>query len=329
MSSHIESEGGMEDLVRLSREFGSNPEFVLAGGGNTSWKQGDLLYVKASGTSLADITPAGFVPMDLGQLNAIWDTSYPYDPAERESAVLHDMMAARVPKASSLRPSVETLLHALFPYRWVVHTHPALVNGVTCAVKGREFVAADSIEEIMDLYTGIFTEIRGNVRRFPVSTALHVELTARDRVKEALVTFLKEPVVLEFNNSEIETYARSEEHFLPLSLGFTPDHIVYCGYRPLYVPSMEELNFRLESFVQKESFVPRIIVVRGTGAFAAGSSLKSAETARGVFLDGVNIAVYTESFGGYSFMPEDNLEFIRTWEMEKFRASVHEDGDRE
>ena len=61
----------MEKLVALSRFYGSDPSFAIAGGGNTSVKDGNRLHVKGSGTSLAEITPAGFVEMDREALDAL------------------------------------------------------------------------------------------------------------------------------------------------------------------------------------------------------------------------------------------------------------------
>ena len=42
-------------LVKMSNTYGSNPAYVLAGGGNTSVKDDTTLYVKGSGTQLATI----------------------------------------------------------------------------------------------------------------------------------------------------------------------------------------------------------------------------------------------------------------------------------
>ena len=123
------------DLVHLSRRYGSDPEWVLAGGGNTSYKDDALLYIKASGFPLATITEAGFARMDRGALQRIWAASYPNETQAREAAALADLMAARV-AGEDKRPSVETLMHELFPYALVVHTHPALVNGLTCSLDG-------------------------------------------------------------------------------------------------------------------------------------------------------------------------------------------------
>jgi rhamnose utilization protein RhaD (predicted bifunctional aldolase and dehydrogenase) len=131
----------LDEIIDLSRYYGSNPDYVLAGGGNTSVKDETTLAVKGSGVSLAEIGPGGFVLMDRRRLGEIWEKTYPADPEEREKAALADLMAARRPGEEQKRPSVETLLHDLLPFRLVVHTHPALVNGLTCAKEGEKWAA--------------------------------------------------------------------------------------------------------------------------------------------------------------------------------------------
>jgi rhamnose utilization protein RhaD (predicted bifunctional aldolase and dehydrogenase) len=126
----------IETLVEISRFYGKNPDYVLAGGGNTSWKDSDTLYVKGSGMALAGAVPDSFVKMDRKALARIWEKKYPEASAERESAVLADMMAARKAGEEQKRPSVEALLHDILPFAFVVHLHPALVNGLTCSRQG-------------------------------------------------------------------------------------------------------------------------------------------------------------------------------------------------
>jgi rhamnose utilization protein RhaD (predicted bifunctional aldolase and dehydrogenase) len=128
----------IHELVSLSRRYGADRDFVVAGGGNTSWKTADHLFIKGSGTSLESIEAEGFVRMERAALSAIWTKAYPAESAARESAVLVDLMAARVVGEEKKRPSVETLLHDILPGAFVVHTHPALVNGVTCSARGEE-----------------------------------------------------------------------------------------------------------------------------------------------------------------------------------------------
>ncbi len=130
----------LEDLVEISHFYGSNPDFLLAGGGNTSAKTNENLYVKASGNKLSTITEQGFAKLNLKSLLNLYSINYPKDPKKRESMVLSNLLLAREPGEESKRPSVETLLHALLPKRFVVHTHPAIVNGLACSKNGESIV---------------------------------------------------------------------------------------------------------------------------------------------------------------------------------------------
>ena len=125
----------MNQLIAMSRKYGSDSRYVLAGGGNTSVKTEGVLYVKASGTRLSNIEESGFVKMSMGKISAMFQKSYPEEDKQRESEALQDMMDARLARETA-RPSVECMLHGLFPQTFVLHLHPALVNGLTCAVDG-------------------------------------------------------------------------------------------------------------------------------------------------------------------------------------------------
>ena len=127
-------------LIEMSNRYGANDDYVLAGGGNTSYKENGIMYVKGSGTSLADITAEQFVAMDVAKLLDIVKKEYASNISddEREIHALNNMMAAKLPGEDTKRPSVESILHAMFPYNFVLHVHPALVNGLTCSKDGKE-----------------------------------------------------------------------------------------------------------------------------------------------------------------------------------------------
>ncbi|MDR1894138.1 MAG: class II aldolase/adducin family protein [Spirochaetales bacterium] len=131
-------------LIELSRSFGADPNFTLLGGGNTSYKEGPRLYVKASGVYLKDLDESQVVVMDQDKLKSIWSRSYPAETAPREAEVLKDILSARLP-GQTIRPSVEALFHSFIKGAYVIHTHPALINGFTC---GREGEAA--LEELFE-----------------------------------------------------------------------------------------------------------------------------------------------------------------------------------
>lgn len=118
-----------EDLalrVYTSRLLGADPALVLHGGGNTSVKSrraeltgemADVLFVKGSGWDLASIEPAGFPACRLDALSRL--AALPALSDEQMVAGLRGQML----DPSSPTPSVEALLHALLPAKFVDHTH--------------------------------------------------------------------------------------------------------------------------------------------------------------------------------------------------------------
>lgn len=125
----------IEDLIAISRKFGQDSRFVIAGGGNTSYKDENRLWVKASGHALATITEDGFAVLDRTLLNEMGEKAYNEDTAIREEQVKNDLAVACVTK--DRRPSVETSLHNCMGFAFVVHLHPTLVNGLMCSVNAK------------------------------------------------------------------------------------------------------------------------------------------------------------------------------------------------
>lgn len=121
----------IQQLIEISQFYGRDSRFVIAGGGNTSYKNAEKLWVKASGSSLATITEDGFAVLDRDKLNLMSDKVYSANAAEREEQVKNDLADATITKGK--RPSVETSMHNVIDFAFVVHMHPTLVNGLMCA----------------------------------------------------------------------------------------------------------------------------------------------------------------------------------------------------
>lgn len=142
-----DSSGAARDLafrVYTSRLLGQNDDLVLHGGGNTSVKSSmtnifgeseEIQFVKGSGWDLRTIEPAGFSPARLdvlkrlGRLESMTDT----DMARELKASMLD------PGAPS--PSVEAILHALIPFKYVDHTHADAVVAISNTDDGEKRLA--------------------------------------------------------------------------------------------------------------------------------------------------------------------------------------------
>ncbi len=127
----------LEQLAALSRKYGADPDYVFLGGGNTSFKTADELYIKPSGVALATIRPEQFLKMDRKALQQVF-TVAPAVPAEAREEVVKNLQLAAVRPQGAGRPSVEAPVHEVIQYPFIVHTHPALVNGLTCSRDGAQ-----------------------------------------------------------------------------------------------------------------------------------------------------------------------------------------------
>jgi Uncharacterized conserved protein len=123
----------IKDLIEISKFYGADKNFVIAGGGNTSFKDEATIWVKASGQPLAALTEEGLIALSREKLHLISEKTYSEDPVEREEQVKSDLFNSILNPSQNKRPSVETSLHEIIRYRFVVHLHPTLVNGVLCS----------------------------------------------------------------------------------------------------------------------------------------------------------------------------------------------------
>ena len=107
-----------------SRLIGGNPDLVLQGGGNTSLKTRDTLYVKGTGADLAAVGEEHFTALDLYRLRRLLD-----DPQLSDAERMHGIEGCKK-QAQAAKPSIETLMHAALPYAYVEHAHADAVLAV-------------------------------------------------------------------------------------------------------------------------------------------------------------------------------------------------------
>ncbi len=127
-------ENELELRVYSSRLLGSDPSLVLHGGGNTSVKLSEtnlfgemeeILYVKGSGWDLATIAAAGFTPVRMAHLLRLAQLETLSDSEMVNQLKTHQT------RASAPTASVEAILHAVLPYKYVDHTHADAIVTLT------------------------------------------------------------------------------------------------------------------------------------------------------------------------------------------------------
>jgi len=133
----------LEGLVYASRLVGAEPSLALFGGGNTSaklWETDfrertvEVLRIKGSGFDLRMVEPRHFAGVRLDDVRPL---------AQREAMGDEEMvayLAHTLMEPSSPRPSIETLLHAFLPARFVIHTHADAILGLANTPSGERWV---------------------------------------------------------------------------------------------------------------------------------------------------------------------------------------------
>jgi rhamnose utilization protein RhaD (predicted bifunctional aldolase and dehydrogenase)/NAD(P)-dependent dehydrogenase (short-subunit alcohol dehydrogenase family) len=191
--------------VYTSRLLGRDRTLVLHGGGNTSVKirernllgdEEDILYVKGSGWDLETIEEAGFSPVRLDHLLRLAQLDELSDPQMVNELVTH------MTRSAAPSPSVETILHAILPYKYVDHTHSDAVVTITNTPGGEERVReiwGDSVVVIPYVMPG-FDLARLCARLFPEQSG-----------KQTIGMVLLQHGIFSFGDTARESYERMIE----------------------------------------------------------------------------------------------------------------------
>lgn len=146
--------GALPQRVYTSRLLGREKSLVLHGGGNTSVKthefdlfgrEQEILYVKGSGWDLETIEAEEFSPVRLDAARELAAL-----PALSDAEMVNALRCAMI-RADAPTPSVETILHALLPYRYVDHTHADAIISLTNTPDGEAHVYAAFGESVIIL----------------------------------------------------------------------------------------------------------------------------------------------------------------------------------
>ncbi|MBA4408918.1 MAG: hypothetical protein C0397_05795 [Odoribacter sp.] len=391
-SSHIDcqsplfgrglGEAFLQQLIEISQFYGKQKDFVIAGGGNTSYKDDDHIYIKASGHSLATIGEEGFVQLDRKGLQLIAGKTYSEDVMERENQIKNDLLNSRVHPEKGQRPSVETSLHDLMAFRFVVHTHSTKVNGLMCGKDAEKrtaelfgdkvvfvpyvdpgyilykevetriyayrdstrkepkvillqnhgiIVAADTTDEIHELYTNVIAKLDAKIGEIAPLISLPIDLVA-SKIVPALRMMLSGnglKTLKVINNSYYERFLSSESEFQKIALPFIPDGIVYCNSSFIYAEFtgdidalLNDLSEKIRTYSETQTKTPKIICIKGIGCILASDNAQGAATLEDVMMDTCLVSLYSEKFGGQSPMTAEQVQFIASWEVEQYRSSI-------
>jgi rhamnose utilization protein RhaD (predicted bifunctional aldolase and dehydrogenase)/NAD(P)-dependent dehydrogenase (short-subunit alcohol dehydrogenase family) len=165
--------GDLALRVYTSRLLGRDRTLVLHGGGNTSVKvrranlfgeEEEILFVKGSGWDLETIEEAGFTPLRLAPVRRLAELPALSDPQMVNELATHSV------RAGAPAASVEAILHALLPQRYVDHTHADAVVTVTNTLGGAA--------RVREIYGDSVLVVPYVMPGFVLARAIHQQLAA-------------------------------------------------------------------------------------------------------------------------------------------------------
>lgn len=347
----------LKTITELSHEFGTDT-YVKGGGGNTSCKNKDTLWIKPSGTTLAGLKPETFVEMDRARLGRLYSLAIPADKTARE-ALVKDTMAAAVKPGQTGRPSVEAPLHDVLGGTYVVHTHAALVNGLTCSRKGADACRSLFPDALWVPYTdpgytlcmevhrlieerraqrgeptllilenhGIFVsgnsadDVRGIYHR--VMTALRDRYAAAKVSSDLRLGASPATGSVRATTEQLQRWlgdgAAGVAHSAPFSVPEGPISPDHIVYSKSFAYRGELSKEGLDAFRARHGYVPRVVVTP-TAVYGVGASLKQAQLALELAQDGAMVAQLATAFGGLQCLTDAARTFIENWEVESYRS---------
>jgi len=345
----------LEILTETTRKFGSD-KYVKGGGGNSSAKTKDTIWVKPSGTTMGNITTDKFVALDRAKVLRMDEVSIAGDVKKRE-ALAKDIMAAAVLPDSSGRPSVEAPLHNLLEATYVIHTHPVLVNGMTCAKNGETVcrklfpkalwmnyidpgitlyqVVRDEVAEYKKEYGrqpeviflknhGVFVAAGTPERIGEIYDDIFAKL--EKEYAEAGVSLSLKEHDIELNTGDIEafkkTFPAAEMQAVIGTKSFVnPDGAIspdHIVYMKSFVHKGDISKKSILDFKEKNGYYPKILETPGA-VYSIGPNLAGTYLALELAKDGALIKQLAGAFGGINYLDDASREFIENWEVESYR----------
>jgi rhamnose utilization protein RhaD (predicted bifunctional aldolase and dehydrogenase) len=331
----------LQPLIELSARIGQNLDLVQAGGGNTSLKQNEILWVKASGKWLADaLIDEMFLAVPIADVLA--------------KLAARDERFAEYPTSSGalLRPSVETTVHAVFPQRVVVHVHS--VRAISWAV--RQDGAARIQDRLDDLNWAWIPYVHPGV---PLAEYIHRELNPKPDVliiqNHGLVVAADDCAAAEALLNDVEARlsdeplaapppdlayltelcgngpwapaGNDEVHALGTDSRFCwiaargtmyPDHCVYLGPAAPVVHAGETIQCAIERYHARHAYQPGYALVDGKGVLT--NKLSRAGEQLLVCLKRIveRIPEQTE----VNYLDDREVAALMNWDAEKYRLSM-------
>jgi rhamnose utilization protein RhaD (predicted bifunctional aldolase and dehydrogenase) len=328
-----------EQVKAYCTKIGADPLLTQGAGGNVSWKDGEFLWVKASGTWLAHAENEEiFIAVDLAHLRVeIADKNFSATP--------------KVVGDSSLRPSIETMLHALMPHKIVVHLHAVdilahLVRANPLADLHQlipddvDWVFVDYFKPGEELAKSVSTHVADHPGANVIFLRNHGVVVGAESISEIehIVNSLTQTFSLDtgehfhkqvrtptpkkmngyicFQHGDLNQLATNKEYFdyLKTKWALYPDHIVFLGASPHVYESFDEFAHIREKLTE----LPELVFIYKEGVYVLPQFSKAKTEQLCCYY---NVLIRQKSMSQLKSLSDTQVSELIDWEAEKYRKN--------
>lgn len=344
----------LQQFVKMSRYAGMREDLVQAGGGNSACKMcDDKMLIKASGFQLADVTEkSGYAVMKHSIVReAFLNCKELKSMTESDSKkIIADAFI------EGFRPSIETFLHSITG-KYSLHTHPIVVNAITCRKDGEKvlrqlFPEAMVISyatpgvELAKIYFSSYKEYIVTNGKEPECVFLmnHGLLVSGENadsvinITERVIRIIEE--YLEVDNSSYH-YVTALSHLYDNGViwkvtdkniieaqkrlgrvwdsGFCPDCVVFLGKKMFEIKSKEINKEDFLKFVMKYGY-PTIILYE-SNLYIHADSVKKAQEIQSVLSFSAQVMCLNAG-SECVFLQDEEQNYLLDWDAEKYRREM-------
>ncbi len=336
-------------ISKFCTELGQDPFLVQGAGGNVSWKQDNILWVKGSGAWLANgSTEDIFVPVDLVAIQiALENRNLDITP--------------RTIGEHRLKPSIETLMHGIMPHKVVVHLHAIHVLRILVRANSQEYINQLFDEPTLsgisfayvpyfkpglDLANAIFSALQNQASVDVVLLQNHGLVLGADsvegikslieRLNKAYLAFEhklhlveipdKYPItaipsppnysLIPFPDLEVHALALDPSLFKRLKDDWVlyPDHAVFLGAKAMTFPSVEHL-----AAWQTQHDLPELVFIENIGVFIQANLNQAKQIQLRCYYDVVSRIGSNTDLRPLS---QVDVDALLNWDAEKLRQEI-------
>ena len=349
----------LDNFLYISNYVGERFDLVQAGGGNTSFKTDDIMFIKSSGCHLSNMDiNKNYVGLNYKNIVKKIKNINDSDKKNRELKS-KEIVESNIIFFKNNKPSIETTLHCLTK-KYTVHIHPIQFNYISSLANCntilekifKDFCVINYFTPGIDVALELLKKYNNESIIFMKNHGLVVTADTIYEIKELLYNItnkLEKELKLDYskyhlvnhfsenlqaitkqkcvtylsNNHNILEFIKNkyEKDLNKYFKSFLPDKVVYCGSHYIYYKIKDIIKNKIKKYIEKYHEIPKIFIMERDEKKYLYISSNSLNKCREI--EEVLISHLICYNDNNTFLSENEIEYLNNWDAEKYRKNLN------